>query len=127
MITHDQLIFVITKQYPDMMHGRDFLVAHPLGDDGNQCGDPYLIRWPDDMAPLDVPATIARYPEFENEYEAKEARIQRDYLLRKSDWTQGADAPATLSDTWKGYRQALRDVPQQAGFPLDIDWPEPPQ
>ena len=43
--------------------------------------------------------------------------------------TPPADAPATFStkaNAWKAYRQALRDVPQQAGFPTDIDWPELP-
>jgi len=32
----------------------------------------------------------------------------------------------TIPDEWKNYRQALRDVPQQAGFPNDIEWPEEP-
>jgi hypothetical protein len=49
----------------------------------------------------------------------------RDSLLRQSDWTQLADAP--VDDlVWAVYRQALRDVPQQEGFPDNVVWPELP-
>ncbi|MGP3699184.1 tail fiber assembly protein [Rhodobacter sp. NSM] len=54
------------------------------------------------------------------------ARARRDKLLAGCDWTQVADAPVDR-EAWAGYRQALRDVPQQAGFPAVIAWPEPPQ
>lgn len=57
---------------------------------------------------------------------ASQARDQRNRLLTASDWTQGADAPQTLKDAWAPYRQALRDVPQQAGFPSSITWPTKP-
>lgn len=58
---------------------------------------------------------------------AAEARAQRDYLLSQSDWTQLPDVPQTVKDVWAAYRQALRDVPQQVGFPSTIDWPVQPQ
>ncbi|GAP66837.1 hypothetical protein MBSD_n2152 [Mizugakiibacter sediminis] len=59
---------------------------------------------------------------------ASEARQQRDGMLAASDWTQVADAPltATQKTAWATYRQALRDVPAQAGFPDAIDWPAMP-
>ena len=60
------------------------------------------------------------------EQEAEEARAQRDALLAASDWTQVADAPVN-SQAWVDYRQALRDVPEQAGFPTDINWPVAPE
>ena len=54
------------------------------------------------------------------------ARANR--LLRATDWTQLPDA--RLSDkaraAWTLYREALRAVPQQAGWPADITWPQPP-
>lgn len=53
------------------------------------------------------------------------ARLVRGYLLAASDWTQVADAPVDAA-AWAAYRQALRDVPQQAGFPDNITWPEEP-
>jgi len=59
------------------------------------------------------------------EQEADEVRTQRDALLSQSDWTQVPDAPVDQA-AWAEYRQALRDVPQQAGFPTEITWPQIP-
>lgn len=54
-----------------------------------------------------------------------EARVHRDELLAASDWTQVADAPVDQA-AWATYRQALRDVPDQEGFPSEIAWPDQP-
>lgn len=56
---------------------------------------------------------------------AAQVRGERDRLLKASDWTQVADAPVDQS-AWATYRQALRDIPQQAGFPETITWPQEP-
>ena len=56
---------------------------------------------------------------------ATNARNQRDTLLTQTDWTQVADAPVDKA-AWATYRQALRDVPQQIGFPSTITWPVKP-
>ena len=61
------------------------------------------------------------------EQEADEAREQRNALLADSDWSVLPDAPVADEQAWKDYRQALRDVPQQNGFPTDIDWPMKPE
>ena len=53
-------------------------------------------------------------------------RVQRDLLLAATDWTQAADVPQATKDKWAPYRQALRDVPQQAGFPESVVWPSKP-
>jgi len=52
-------------------------------------------------------------------------RSTRDNLLSQSDWTQVADAPVDAT-VWATYRQALRDITDQAGFPNDINWPTQP-
>ena len=57
--------------------------------------------------------------------QAKSIRATRDARLSGSDWTQVADAPVDKA-AWATYRQALRDVPAQTGFPWDITWPEKP-
>lgn len=59
---------------------------------------------------------------------ADEIRAERDRLLAECDWTQLADAPliADEKSAWAVYRQALRDVPQQAGFPASVTWPVAP-
>jgi|TARA_A100001518_G_C1226482_1_gene76210 hypothetical protein len=51
------------------------------------------------------------------------AREQRNILLSESDVYALADR---ITDEWRTYRQALRDVPLQAGFPDDITWPTKP-
>ena len=59
------------------------------------------------------------------ELEAAEVRAQRNSLLSASDWTQLADAPVDVQ-AWATYRQALRDMPDQEGFPWSVEWPEKP-
>ena len=51
-------------------------------------------------------------------------RSERDSLLAATDWTANTDV--TMSDEMRAYRQALRDVPSQAGFPNDVTWPTKP-
>lgn len=52
-------------------------------------------------------------------------RRERNYKLMECDWTQLQDAPVNSQD-WVGYRNALRDLPSQSGFPWDIIWPDKP-
>jgi hypothetical protein len=56
---------------------------------------------------------------------AEDIRLQRNRLVEESDWTQIADAPVNKTK-WATYRQALRDIPSQEGFPLEVVWPDPP-
>lgn len=60
------------------------------------------------------------------EYEASLVRGRRDQLIKETDWTQLPDVPDSTKTLWEPYRQALRDVPQQEGFPLNFIWPEKP-
>ena len=59
---------------------------------------------------------------------AAAARAKRDALLVESDWTQLADSPlsAGVREAWTVYRQALRDISDQSGFPQEISWPVAP-
>ena len=54
--------------------------------------------------------------------QAKSVRTTRNEKLKDSDWTQIADAPVD-KEIWATYRQALRDVPTQSGFPWEVTWP----
>ncbi|NML43506.1 phage tail protein [Ramlibacter sp. G-1-2-2] len=58
---------------------------------------------------------------------AATARTQRDALLLACDWTQLRDVPDSVCTPWGTYRQALRDLAGQAGFPRNIEWPAAPQ
>lgn len=53
---------------------------------------------------------------------AEQMRQLRDGMLVKSDWSQLPDAPVDKA-AWATYRQELRDVTSQDGFPYDIVWP----
>lgn len=57
--------------------------------------------------------------------QAKAVRDQRTQKLADCDWTQLADSPVDKA-AWANYRQDLRDVTKQAGFPWTIDWPVAP-
>ena len=67
----------------------------------------------------------AAYKAAKDAEQAKSVRNSRTVMLKDSDWTQIADSTADKA-AWATYRQALRDVTAQAGFPWTIDWPEAP-
>ena len=67
----------------------------------------------------------AAYKATKDAEQAKSVRQSRDDKLKECDWTQVADAPVD-KDAWAAYRIALREVPDQAGFPWTIDWPVKP-
>jgi len=82
-----------------------------------------------------APATFQPVPEthvdpqpVSNEVLEQMARMNRNQLLFASDWAALSDVG--LSDAKKAeylvYRQALRDVPEQSGFPDNITWPTEP-
>jgi|LakMenEpi03Aug12_release.lakeMendotaPanAssembly.Ray.scaffolds.fasta_scaffold1466475_1 hypothetical protein len=60
-----------------------------------------------------------------DEEKAAEVRAQRNTLLAECDWTQLADAPGDKA-AWATYRQELRDISTQPGFPWTVDWPVAP-
>ena len=68
----------------------------------------------------------AAYKTAKDTEQAKSVRSTRDTKLKDTDWTQITDA--TVNKTvWATYRQALRDVPTQSGFPWTITWPTQPE
>jgi len=67
----------------------------------------------------------ATYKAQKDAEQAKSVRATRDAKLAECDWTQVADAPVDKT-VWATYRQALRDVTAQEGFPWTIEWPEQP-
>jgi len=60
-----------------------------------------------------------------NDRAAVRVREERDVKLAACDWMANSDV--TMSDAWRTYRQALRDVPTQASFPSSITWPTEPK
>jgi hypothetical protein len=127
MITCDQLIYIVRCEMPGLQHGRDFVAGHPLDAAGKQRSEPFFLEWRTKaIAQPEAAAMIALWPKHEAAFAADEARTRRDFLIARCDWTQAGDVPEATREKYRAYRQTLRDVPQQPGFPLDIDWPELP-
>lgn len=83
-----------------------------------QLAGKWYTKW--SVADMDAEAVAAKDAE-----QAKAVRASRNKMLADSDWTQVADAPVDKT-AWATYRQALRDVSTQTGFPWDVQWPIEP-
>ena len=61
--------------------------------------------------------------------QSQDIKSQRNLLLTNSDWTQIPNNPLTdqQKQDWAVYRQQLRDVTTQSGYPFNVVWPTPPQ
>lgn len=67
----------------------------------------------------------AAYKAQKDATQAEAVRTDRNKRLSDTDWTQVADAPVDKA-AWASYRQALRDITAQQGFPWEVVWPEQP-
>lgn len=58
----------------------------------------------------------------------KNIKAKRDGLLNSTDWLviKYTEMGESLPQEWSAYRQALRDVTSQSGFPYDVEWPTKP-
>lgn len=77
---------------------------------------PYVALWAEKKEQLPEPDTIVEY------------RFRRNQLLAECDWTQLSDNGLTEEQRseWAQYRDALRNVPQQEGYPATVTWPDSP-
>jgi len=71
-------------------------------------------------------ADEAAYKAIKDAERAAVIRQERSAKLKDCDWTQAADSPVN-KETWATYRQSLRDMPSQEGFPWTITWPTQPE
>ena len=81
-----------------------------------------LWYWVTERLPDPTPEEIRKQKE-------QEVRSKRDYLIAQTDFLVSGDYPISDADLAKvkAYRQALRDVPSQEGFPENVEWPEMPE
>ena len=98
-------------EVPDPVRPDDNLFTSVENPDGSYTSTP---RTAADIAARQVAA---------NTEKAKSVRATRGILIAATDWTQLSDVPQSIKDKWAPYRKALRDVPQQAGFPFSVVWP----
>ena len=111
-------MMTLTALIADQLGHSDFSVVK--SEDGS-----VKVITPDDteITGLDIAALQAQADRGQTE---AEERAKRNALLSEADIiiNKAFDAGSDLT-ALKAYRQALRDVPQQAGFPETITWPEP--
>lgn len=111
-------VYTVRKtERPVVSHNQNTVEATPALENGF-----WTQRWTVEAAsPEEVSARTS--------HEAEAIRSQRDSKLKESDWTQMPDCP--LSDAskslWAVYRQALRDITSQQGFPFDVVFPDEPE
>ena len=98
-------------EVPDPVRPEDNFFTSVENPDGSYTSTP---RTAEDLAARQVAANIEK---------AKNVRTTRDTMIAATDWTQCADISAAVKSQWAPYRKALRDVPQQAGFPFNVVWP----
>lgn len=63
------------------------------------------------------------------EQTAEQVRLNRNVLLQETDYLilKAYEYQTVVPQSWKDYRKQLRDIPDQAGFPLNVVWPEKPE
>ena len=66
--------------------------------------------------------------ELTDEQLASRVRMRRDSMISRTDFYVQPDYPSDPEglEAVKAYRQALRDIPEQSGFPRNVQWPEMP-
>lgn len=89
-----------------------------------------IAQWKDIITDMDGTVLTAAQQEADHiarvdEEQAKSVRQERNTKLSACDWTQLTDAKVD-SLAWANYRQQLRDLPAQEGFPWEVTWPTEP-
>ncbi|CAG9177890.1 XkdW family protein [Cupriavidus pampae] len=127
------LLDCIQYAFPDARPGVDFTLIDRLDRNG-----PQIATW--DYAGAPEPSTAQLQEVAEDaarEAIARDVRFDRDNLLAADDWLVqrhrdqvDAGSPTALTAPQYAdllrYRQALRDMPTQSGFPSNVDWPSRP-
>lgn len=134
LIHADDLAYGIEKEYPGIVRGKDYWVAHPVDANRIQCGDAYIVEW---QHPTYTKPERILFLQVWKRWKDESIVVRVSAHLRgmRNVMLRGADAQIALSEdrgngeqakAWRTYRQALRDIPQQSGFPLSVTWPKSP-
>jgi hypothetical protein len=108
---------VTTAQHPNVDHTKNVTEGQPTLIDG---------QWTQTWVVSD--ASVEEVEQRTNN-QAVSVRAERNNLIAKCDWTQVDDTPLTNTkrQEWAAYRQSLRDITAQSGFPWQVVWPEQPK
>jgi hypothetical protein len=132
MLTNSQMSWCLLQMLPGTQNGREYLVGQETDMQGVQTAEAKIYQWnmPNTVQPSQQQIK-AYWDLFGHKYLAlvaqAGARDKRSTLLAEADilinkaLDNGQDATAL-----RAYRQALRDITTQTGFPQDVQWPELP-
>jgi len=95
--------------------------------------DKFTVIWENDNEAIAREDIIKKYDELVLNRPMRLLREERNRKLQETDWMSFSDSP-TMTDDWKTYRQALRDLPSTASPKLDdngqltnVTWPTKPE
>jgi|SRR5215469_2348940 len=122
---HDMMILVMLDLYPELRPGVDYQVAQQEG------GPPFFAQWKSGMKPPNADLLFSEFKKDEHKYRDRYIRMYRGACLASSDARVPGDVPEdspyrAKMEEWKTYRQALRDVTAQDGYPFTLQWPTMP-
>lgn len=137
MIIDKLLAYAIEKTYPTAKWWENFWVGNPVDEERKILGDAEILEWKVEGVepPLDIAELVSEFRvEFETTELAREIRTKRDVeiaqieeRLSRYERQLKLGVKTTDDEGWYysalEYVQELRDVPQQAGFPHEINWP----
>ena len=131
MITHDELIFCLQQKYPHLAHGVDYWVGQEMcRDSGEQLAPARIIAWHVEGQPTDeeVEALVEQHGEAARLHVLGQRARDRRLIAADALFYKAMDSgDATQAQQVGKYRQALREVPDQPGFPTDFSWPDMPE
>lgn len=133
LMTNEDLLHLLQKLYPGTDNGKDYMTGHRLTADRVQDGHGFIFSWNMDKPEpkqKDLEALWEKHGmDILTAREIRELRYQRNQKLLAADgmYHIAVDRDdAEMIKLVRVYRQALRDIPQQPGFPDTIDWPTAP-
>lgn len=131
----EELAYIMTGEYPELTFGVDYVLAQILSPDGKmQTEDAFFHSWNRPDIPMPHIETLrAKWPQYKPTYlawhKAAELRQWRDAELKVADakvYIADDTGQPEVAQAWRTYRQALRDLPDQVGFPMRVTLPERP-
>lgn len=112
---------IIQYYYPTIKIGLDYNIIDQA--DGN---GPQIFDWTYDEPKLSQEQLEFAWTQVGDKVIWRAVRMERDWKLQKSDWTQFNDVTIPNKEAWAEYRQKLRDITKDFPSPQDVIWPIPP-
>lgn len=109
-----QIFEVLIDSKPEIAYDQDAVLSDPVLEN-----DQWVQHWT--VQPAAAADAQSRFDQ-----QCVLVRDERNRKLAECDWTQLGDVPSEVSVAWQGYRQQLRDLTDQSGFPFNIEWPPTP-